>query len=240
MVHHHTFWDLQIGDADAGKPRSVTDSILFGFVDVEMESVHLDLPLPKPNKWWADDDNVSTCVGSVESLCGDQSPFFVSETNFGDVVSTPPGIHSLDGPENSRTTLKLHNLPSDFTQDQLVNLLQKMGFACKFDFIYIPVDLRTQKSWEFALVNMVTHCDAKLLLSTIQNSENWMLVESGVSQASWSSDEQGYNRLVERYRNKCVMHHQVADMFKPKVFEAGRQISFPKPTRRIRCPQVKR
>jgi len=226
----------------AVKPRSATDSLLLDVVDVEEESVLLELPMSKPTKRWADeDDDVSTCVGSVESLCGDRSPFFASEASFGDLTSlTPPGIHTLGASGDLWTTLKLSNLPFDLTQDQLVELLQKTGFACKLDFIYLPVQVQSGKSCGFALVNMVTHCDANLLLFTIQNSENQLLLESGVSEASWSSDEQGYSRLVERYRNKSVMHHQVADTLKPKVFSEGRQIPFPKPTQRIRCPRAKR
>jgi len=242
MVQQHTFWDLRVEAAHAGKLRSATDSLLLDVVDVEEESALLELPMPKPIKRWADeDDDVSTCIGSVESLCGDQSPFFSEEASFGDLTSlTPPGIHALGGSGGLWTTLKLHNLPFDLTQNQLVDLLQKTGFACKLDFIYLPVEVQSGKSWGFALVNMVTHCDANLLLSTIQNSENQLLLESGVSEASWSSDEQGYSRLVERYRNKSVMHRQVAETFKPKVFSEGRQITFPKPTRRIRCIRTKR
>merc|ERR1719461_2657977 len=60
----------------------------------------------------------------------------------------------------TRTTLMLRNLPLDYTRDMLLQLLDKEGFAGKYDFIYLPVDFKTRAGLGYAFLNMVRATDA--------------------------------------------------------------------------------
>jgi len=62
-----------------------------------------------------------------------------------------------------RTSLMLSNLPLDYTRDMLLHLLDKEGFAGKYDFIYLPVDFKTRAGPGYGFLNMVSPTEAELV-----------------------------------------------------------------------------
>merc|ERR1719335_475768 len=59
-------------------------------------------------------------------------------------------------PESMRTTVILRNLPNNYTRQMLLDLMDSEGFACKYDFVYIPVDFGSQAGLGYAFINLVT------------------------------------------------------------------------------------
>merc|ERR1711933_713699 len=55
--------------------------------------------------------------------------------------------------EDGRTTVMLRNLPSFFTRDMLVELLDSFGFAALYDFVRLPVDIARLSCLGFGFVN---------------------------------------------------------------------------------------
>lgn len=54
------------------------------------------------------------------------------------------------------TTLMIRNIPNRYTQRELMQELEEMGFADKFDFLYSPLDKGTMSNVGYAFVNFKT------------------------------------------------------------------------------------
>mmetsp|Transcript_121714 Transcript_121714/g.190980 ORF Transcript_121714/g.190980 Transcript_121714/m.190980 type:complete len:398 (-) Transcript_121714:314-1507(-) len=67
------------------------------------------------------------------------------------------------------TTLMIRNVPSRFSQQDLVMELQDLGFAGTFDFLYIPMDKSTSANVGYAFVNFVAPSWAKKCMEIFQN-----------------------------------------------------------------------
>merc|ERR1712064_173357 len=55
---------------------------------------------------------------------------------------------------NGRTTIMLKNLPTNYSRNSLVNLLNSQGLEGLFNFIYLPVDFRSGTNLGYATINM--------------------------------------------------------------------------------------
>lgn len=160
--------------------------------------------------------------------------------------SAPPGDHSFansvqrcEESREKRTTLMLRNVPKRYSRSALISLLNSMGFAARYDFVYIPVDFGTGYSLSYALVNLCSPADAVCLRSRLDGFTQWPTPSENVCKVSWSDPHQGLEALVERYRNSPVMHASVPDEWKPAVFSSGTRGSFPAPSRPIKAPKVR-
>lgn len=56
---------------------------------------------------------------------------------------------------NGSTTLMIRHVPPKFTQRQLMRELNDLGFAGRFDFLYIPMDSRRRANRGIAFVNFI-------------------------------------------------------------------------------------
>ncbi|CAK0880651.1 unnamed protein product [Prorocentrum cordatum] len=59
------------------------------------------------------------------------------------------------------TTLMVRNIPMDMTQRRLLDLIDRSGFANRYDFAYLPTDFDAGTSKGHAFVNFVTPSDAR-------------------------------------------------------------------------------
>jgi hypothetical protein len=136
------------------------------------------------------------------------------------------------GDSCSRTTVMFRNLPNNYTRDMLIELLEEQGFRGCFDFIYLPIDFKTQSGLGYAFINLISHCDASRALNDLPGFQNWRGKSQKRLQVSWSS-LQGLQANVNRYRNSVVMHPEIPEIFKPMIFNGGVSVSFPAPTKAI-------
>lgn len=142
-------------------------------------------------------------------------------------------------PQDRLTTVMLRNLPNDYTREMLLDLLDSQGFAKCYDFVYMPIDFHRKAGLGYAFVNMVTHVSAVGVHERLMRFDAWETPSQKVLDVCWSEPSQGLEAHVERYRNSPVMHADVADKFKPLLFQDGNIITFPGPTKRIRPPRLK-
>mmetsp|Transcript_55094 Transcript_55094/g.144917 ORF Transcript_55094/g.144917 Transcript_55094/m.144917 type:complete len:295 (-) Transcript_55094:116-1000(-) len=146
--------------------------------------------------------------------------------------------------EDRRTTLVLEGLPQEYTRVLLEETLASEGFADGFDFVFLPMDLRTRTGYGHAFVNFVAHSVAVEAMRYFNGFAAWRedgkeVKDDRPCDAHWNEFCQGTDELVERYRNSPVMHEAVPEIYKPALFEGGLPVAFPAPTKRIRMPRLR-
>merc|ERR1711865_1325713 len=67
-----------------------------------------------------------------------------------DEKKTSPGKKA----DASDTTVLMRNVPLSFTRKQLMDLLDREGFCCKYKFLYLPFNLGSGISLGFAFINL--------------------------------------------------------------------------------------
>jgi len=144
------------------------------------------------------------------------------------------------GQRERQTTVMLRNLPQGYGRDMLVDLMNRNGFCACFDFVYIPINFRSQAMFGYAFVNFVDETQALRARGTFEGFKDWGVETDKVCEVSWSDMHQGLMAHVNRYRSSPVMHESVPDEYKPAVYSHGRRVAFPAPTKRIRVPRIRR
>jgi len=167
----------------------------------------------------ADTSDVTTDVGSCdgESSCERSSSFC-----------------SWDDVDPTHTTVMLYELGNNITRKQLLQRLNAVGLRGLYDFVYLPMDYKFGLSFGHAVVNFVSHQDAVVALRCINGVGDWATEEP--IRANWSTELQGLQAHVDRFRNSPAMHHSVSDEFKPIILCNGEIVSFPAPTKKIKAP----
>jgi hypothetical protein len=153
-----------------------------------------------------------------------------------DVSSEPESLSwadIVDEDDDTRSTVMLRGLKETVDRDALVSILQRK-FRNSFDFVYVPCDFNTLRPQGFAFVDFVDHKTACQFQQDLPH-------ELGTNvHVLWSDKEQGLDENIARYRNSPVMHSSLPELAKPILMREGVVVSFPKPTKAIKAPKVKR
>ncbi|CAK0841273.1 unnamed protein product [Prorocentrum cordatum] len=136
------------------------------------------------------------------------------------------------------STVMLKALPSQYTRDMLIELLQSKGFLQHCNFLYLPMNFKLSQNVGYAFLNLTCKEETKRFFDVFDGFSDWA-VEWDQASTVWWSDTKGLNANIERYRNSPMMRDDVPDIFKPILLSGGKRISFPSPTKqhlpRIRC-----
>lgn len=166
----------------------------------------------------------------------------------------PKGNASQEGSEDDEntpvqdwfTTLCVKNLPNNFTRNQLIEVMGNKG-CTGYDFVYLPNDLHRLCGLGYAFVNFVSHERAQHAREKLHKFSDWKEVNSNsmsdkICKAGWGTEnQQGLDYLIEKYRNSPMLHPDVPEQARPMRFNAdGEQIEFPKPTRPVKAPRLKK
>lgn len=230
--------------------------------------LHLN-PTGIPQNWWTQEPHLRPQNPHIQSpsgtsavrisqqqpmrqyYCGavEVSPSPVPSVN--SEVSTTPGPSSRTasaspsprecGPNcRDRTTLILRNLPMRYSRDHLLELLDQEGFFGLYDLVYHPIDFGTRLGFGYAFVNFKDVEAAARCNDHFSGFTTWNMANKKVCEVSQSTELQGLEAHVERYRNSPVMHESVPDEFKPAMFLDGKRIPFPAPTKKVSKPRAPR
>jgi RNA recognition motif-containing protein len=150
-----------------------------------------------------------------------------------------PLAQDTDDDLDGRTTIMMRDIPNLYCTDRLVDLFDLAGFSGRYDFVYLPMDFRTDMSLGYAFVDFVSNADAQRFMEVFDGFSSWMTPSPKVCRVSWAEPNQGLAEHVERYRNSPVMHENVPDGYKPRLYNQGVRVPFPPPTKRIRPPRVR-
>jgi hypothetical protein len=154
------------------------------------------------------------------------------------VVATvhPAALVSQQSPQqpSSSTTMMLRKLPRHFTLERLISVLNSEGLRGSYDFLYLPRDMKTRKSFTYCFINWITPALAQAAMRRFDGYK----LDGAVLTTQWVVDCYGLQTQIEKHRNKPYMHPNVPQEFKPMVFQNGCLVEFPKPTQEITMPQL--
>lgn len=178
--------------------------------------------------------DTTTASGSSRSAV---SSFDADEGACGD-FQPPQG--TAEEPPEPWTTVMMRNIPNDYTGTMLLDLLNEHGFGGLYNLVYLPMDYHRKAGFGYAFIDFVSTEEAQRFRETFEGFSDWGLVSHKICNISWSDALQGVQAHIDRYRNSPVMHDAVPDEFKPMLFEDGRRVSFPPPTKSIRAPRLRK
>lgn len=124
---------------------------------------------------------------------------------------------------HERTTLVLRKLPKNVTRTSLLEMLDTAGMHGSYDFVYLPVDFKKGKVFGYAIINFVTNHFAEKACFHFEGA--------GVN-IDWSDSHQGFDELIQRYRDSPIMHPSMPETSKPLIFSNGLVVPFPGPARK--------
>jgi hypothetical protein len=173
---------------------------------------------------------------------GMQEPFETSDDAFVTNTWAEEQHCALDhcSAEEWRRTAMIRNMPNNYTREMLLELLDSMGFRGSYDFVYLPIDFKTQAGLGYAFVNFVSSSEALRCFAEFEGFCDWRVPSEKVCTVVWGSPYQGLEPHIERYRDSPVMHHSVPDEWKPMLFAQGVRVSFPQPTKAIKAPKMRK
>jgi hypothetical protein len=102
------------------------------------------------------------------------------------------------------TTLMVRHIPCRFTQEEVMRHLDSLGYAQKYDFFYLPQDIRSRSNLGYAFVNFVDAATAKSCQDAIsghafggcRSRKVCVVVPAHI---------QGLNSLMTHFRSTAVM-----------------------------------
>ena len=128
----------------------------------------------------------------------------------------------------------LRNIPNQYTAWMVEEMLDQEGYKAKYDFLYLPF------RWPgYAFVNFVSPLVARQASESFKGFKKWAIPSKKCGEVAWSKPHQGLEEHIERYRNSPVMHEQMPEEYKPKLFKNGKQVPFPAPTKTIKPPKLR-
>lgn len=182
----------------------------------------------------------SRSVSDNPGLAPPPGTFVVSDPRAALPIPTFPIVALPDAfvPAYGRTTLVLKNLPESCDRGDVMALLDELGFARRYDFLYVPINLGTRLSYRYAFVNFIDCEAASAALRALSGFQDWPKEEQRGSPICvlWSGI-QGLQAYIEKYRSSAVMHEDVPENCRPALFRQGQLLTFPEPTKRIRAPR---
>lgn len=224
--------EVDAGEAsedDGGIEIAVAPVVPYQYADTRWMPMSCDASMP--------------ASGSAMSRGCDQAPNSFDGCSFAPVRWADQSMHSgathAQDPE-WRKSVMIRNMPNSYTRNMLLELVDSMGFAGAYDFVYLPIDFKSQIGLGYALINFISVSDAQRCFEYFEGYCNWKVPCNTVCTVAWSSPTQGLEAHIERYRNSPVMHHSLPDEWKPITLRQGIRTHFPPPSKAIKTPKVRK
>jgi hypothetical protein len=119
------------------------------------------------------------------------------------------------------TTIMLRNIPNRYTQTSLIEEIDGLGFAGRYDFFYLPMDVHNRTNVGYAFINFLTPADCQRFFSIFREymfKRHSSKKIAGVSQAH----VQGLVNNLEHFLNRAVTQSRDSQ-YRPVVFVDGQR-----------------
>eukprot|EP00435_Cladocopium_sp_Y103_P033639 s1701_g8.t1 len=148
-------------------------------------------------------------------------PPFSRRISTEDILSSTTASQSMEwwDVDEHRTSVMIKNLPQSCTIEHLQKLLDDAGFSGSYDFLYLPMKFISKLPFGYAFVNLVNPDVTREFWVHFDGYNCCFGDEDSCLAMSWSTDIQGLDEHVARYRNSPVMHPSVSAQCKPLLFK---------------------
>lgn len=137
------------------------------------------------------------------------------------VAPAPDTLSHESGSLAETTTIMIRNIPNRFSQQALIEELNGLGLETRFDFVYIPIDIRTMANVGYAFVNFLQPEDAQNCLEVMQGHRfRRQGAKASRAQSACVANVQGLEANLEGYR-KAVLRNSKLKRRSPVVAPGG-------------------
>ncbi|KAL2312938.1 Meiosis protein mei2 [Schizosaccharomyces pombe] len=131
---------------------------------------------------------------------------------------------------DTRTTVMIKNIPNKFTQQMLRDYIDVTNKGT-YDFLYLRIDFVNKCNVGYAFINFIEP-QSIITFGKARVGTQWNVFHSEKICDISYANIQGKDRLIEKFRNSCVMDENPA--YRPKIFVShgpnrGMEEPFPAP-----------
>jgi len=122
------------------------------------------------------------------------------------------------------TTAMLRNIPNKFTQRSLREEIDEEGFAGRYDFFYLPMDVRNKTNVGYAFINFLEATD---LRSFCHHFEGYHFKKQASQKIATvcPAHVQGLEKNIQHLLKKAVTQFSDGE-YRPIVLRHGKQVDF--------------
>eukprot|EP00746_Dinoflagellata_sp_MGD_P137951 gnl/MRDRNA2_/MRDRNA2_71680_c0_seq1.p1 gnl/MRDRNA2_/MRDRNA2_71680_c0~~gnl/MRDRNA2_/MRDRNA2_71680_c0_seq1.p1 ORF type:complete len:462 (-),score=89.81 gnl/MRDRNA2_/MRDRNA2_71680_c0_seq1:12-1397(-) len=135
------------------------------------------------------------------------------ETDFRGMTQQP----FVDG-----TTLMLRNIPNKYTQMQLLEEIEDLGFADTYDFFYLPMDKQNRSNVGYAFINFIDPASATKCWSVLTNYKFQRFQSKKICAVS-PAHLQGFEKNFKHFQDCAVMNARKNEKYRPVVKRSNPQ-----------------
>lgn len=114
--------------------------------------------------------------------------------------------------EESKTTFMITNLPADVNKTAMFKMLDGQGLEGLYDFVHVPIDMRTGCAQGSATVNMISPVVADLAMRLLSSFEGW----GTPLEVHWC-EHQGSDTLEKIFRDVGLMYEDLPGECRPAM-----------------------
>lgn len=122
--------------------------------------------------------------------------------------------------QQAATTVMLRNIPNKYTQASLLQEIDAMGFASRYNFFYLPMDVVNRTNVGYAFINFVTPSDMQAFFQHFTDYKFRRHQSQKIAKVSIAHN-QGFLENVCHYSN-CAVTRSRNNQYRPLVLHHGR------------------
>jgi len=118
----------------------------------------------------------------------------------------------------------LRNIPNKYVQSGLIGEIDRQGFHEKYDFFYLPMDMRNRTNVGYAFVNFILPEDMERFTKHFEGYHFEMFSSQKIGKVS-AAHVQGLERNLRQLQTRAVTQNADQD-YRPVIVHEGRRLDF--------------
>lgn len=100
------------------------------------------------------DDSILSAPARLNNLSLDESLVSLNQSSVDGVTSLNPGFEK-ENEEPAATTMQMRNIPNRCSKEEVLEHIDKLGFAGQYDLFHMPLDKKRKSNLGFAFINFL-------------------------------------------------------------------------------------